>query len=313
MASSDRLSEAARAAWLYYVAENTQDQIAVKLGVSRQAAQRLVSLAVTEGLVKIRIDHPIAACLEFARQLTRRYGLKHCEVVPTDRSSPDALAGLARATAAEMEKWLTRPEPMILALGTGRSLQAAIEQLLHIDCPQHRVVSLTGTISPDGSTAHYNVIYSIADRITGRTFPLPFPVLATSREERRTLLDQPMIRPTIEMAARADVTFVGVGDLGEQAPLLSDGFITEEEQADLARRGAVGEIVGWAFDAEGRLIEEGTNTRVASSPIPDRQRSLVIGVANGSRKFAAIRAALKGGLINGFITDEATAGLLLSS
>ena len=33
---ASRLDEAARAGWLYYIAGNTQDEIAVKLGVSRQ-------------------------------------------------------------------------------------------------------------------------------------------------------------------------------------------------------------------------------------------------------------------------------------
>ena len=44
---SNRLDDAARAGWLYYIAGNTQDEIASKLGVSRQTAQRLVSLAVS--------------------------------------------------------------------------------------------------------------------------------------------------------------------------------------------------------------------------------------------------------------------------
>ena len=63
-----RLDEAARAGWLYYVAGNTQDEIARKLGISRQAAQRLVSLAISERLIKVRLDHPIARCmaLEYA-------------------------------------------------------------------------------------------------------------------------------------------------------------------------------------------------------------------------------------------------------
>ena len=44
-----RLDDAARAGWLYYVAGNTQDEIARKLGVSRQSAQRLVAMAVSDG------------------------------------------------------------------------------------------------------------------------------------------------------------------------------------------------------------------------------------------------------------------------
>ena len=46
MRKKDRkLDLAARAAWLYYVAGKRQDEIAAQLNVSRQAVQRLVSLA----------------------------------------------------------------------------------------------------------------------------------------------------------------------------------------------------------------------------------------------------------------------------
>ncbi|MDZ7927118.1 MAG: MarR family transcriptional regulator [Agrobacterium sp.] len=47
-----RLDDAARAGWLYYVAGRTQDEIAAAMGISRQSAQRLVSLSVAEGLVQ---------------------------------------------------------------------------------------------------------------------------------------------------------------------------------------------------------------------------------------------------------------------
>ena len=52
---------------------NTQDEIARKLGVSRQSAQRLVPLAVSEKLIKFRLDHPIARCMELSRQLSHRF------------------------------------------------------------------------------------------------------------------------------------------------------------------------------------------------------------------------------------------------
>ena len=79
-----KLDLAARAAWLYYVAGNTQDQIAEKLNVSRQAAQRLVSLAVSEKLIKFRLDHPLAECMALAQQLRDRFGLRYCSVEPSD-------------------------------------------------------------------------------------------------------------------------------------------------------------------------------------------------------------------------------------
>ena len=72
---TSRLDEAARAGWLYYIAGNTQDEIARKLGVSRQTAQRLVSLSISEKLIKVRLDHPIANCLELAERVKQKYNI----------------------------------------------------------------------------------------------------------------------------------------------------------------------------------------------------------------------------------------------
>ncbi len=309
--ASNRLDDAARAGWLYYVAGNTQDQIAAKMGVSRQSAQRLVSLAMSEGLVKVRIDHPIARCLDLSKQLREKFALGFCEVTPSDPGSDSTTLGVALATATELERWLQRVEPAVIAMGTGRTLKAAVELLPAIQCPQHKVVSLTGNIAPDGSAAFYNVVFTMADKVQSRSFPMPLPVIAQTREERATLHGQTLIAATLELAARADVAFVGIGELGRNAPLLSDGFINEAELAQLDAAGAVGEIVGWTFDREGRLIDGLTNDRVASSPLPDPSRSLVIASAMGRRKLPALRAAIRGGLVNGLITDEVTAEALL--
>lgn len=310
--ASARLDDAARAGWLYYVAGNTQDQIAAKLGVSRQTAQRLVSLAVSEGLIKVRVDHPIAQCLDLAERLRARFALDLVEVVPSDPDSTSTTIGIAGAAAAEIERRLRSRQPIVMAIGTGRTLKAAIEQLPPMECPQHKVVSLTGNISPDGSAAFYNVIFTVADRIKARSFPMPLPVIASSAQEREMLLGQPMIQTTLALAAHADVTFVGIGDLGPKAPLYEDGFISESELKALQKAGAVGEIVGWAFDREGRMIDGITNERVASAPLPSREKSLVVALAMGERKQPGILAAVNRRLVNGLVTDERTAAALLA-
>ncbi len=308
-----RLDDAARAGWLYYVAGRTQDEIAAAMGISRQSAQRLVSLAVAERLIKVRLDHPIAACLELGEALRQKYDLRHVEVVPSDPAGISGTVGIAEAAAAEIERWLKRPDPIIIAVGTGRTLKAAVDQLPPMECPQHRIVSLTGNIGPDGSAAFYNVIFSMADAIKARHFPMPLPVLCSSAEERETLHDQALVRSTLDLGAQADVTFVGVGELGADGPLCVDGFLEKEEMMTLVKNGAAGEICGWVFDHQGCLLGNSVNDRVASVPIPSRERSSVIGIAQGHRKLKAISAALRGRIVNGIITDEVTAAHLLSS
>ena len=91
------------------MAGNTQDQIARKLNVSRQAAQRLVAAAVAEGLITFRLDHPITACIELAEALQTRFGLDYVEVVPGD-ADVDGLVGIASAAARQVEAHLARQD-----------------------------------------------------------------------------------------------------------------------------------------------------------------------------------------------------------
>jgi DNA-binding transcriptional regulator LsrR (DeoR family) len=281
------------------------------MGISRQAAQRLVSLAVSERLVRVWMEHPIARCLELAAALTDRVGLARAEVVPSDADAGGTV-GLGEAGAAEMARWLRSDRPIVMAVGTGRTLKAAIDHLPPLSCPQHRVVSLTGNIGPDGSAAYYNVIFSMAESVDARHYPMPLPVFVASAEERELMHGQALIRSTLALAAAADVAFVGIGEMDEEAPLYVDRFLTRGELMAERADGAVGEICGWIFDRDGRILTGRAGARTASAPIPDRGRAAVIALGKGGRKLPGIAAALRGRLVNGLITDEATAEALLA-
>jgi DNA-binding transcriptional regulator LsrR (DeoR family) len=312
-AETTRLDDAARAGWLYYVAGNTQDEIARKLGVSRQSAQRLVAMAVTERLVKVRIDHPIGRCMDLARQLADRFNLTMAEVVPSDPDAPELLTGVAIAAAAELERVLRSEEPRIIALGTGRALKATVEQLSAMSCPQHRIVSRLGNMMSDGSATPYNAVVRMADRVGARHYPYPLPVLARDAAELTVLHAQEAVRSTLSLCAEADITLVGIGQIGPRAPLVVDGFLLVAEAEALTRAGATGEITSWIYDGEGRVMACAYNTRVASAPVGRAGEQPMIAVAVGQGKVAAIRAALRGRLVNGLITSEATAEAILSA
>lgn len=306
MTEDDRkLDQAARAAWMYYLRGDTQEEIARALGVSRQTAQRLVAQAMSAGLVKVRIDHPIAACLDLGARLREAFGLRGAEVVPDQAGRP----GVARALADRIEAELMPPRPQVIALGTGRMLRAAVAQLSRIDCPQHRIVSLTGNIAPDGSAAAYNVLFSLSELVTARAFPLMVPVIAASAEERDALHRQPGNARVMALAGAADVAFVGLGSFGPDAPLMQDGYLTPAQVEDLRTRGAVGEVLGHPYDIEGAAVAH--DLTIASAPLPDPARARIWAGAYGADKRLPALGALRAGRINGLVTDETTARWLL--
>ena len=315
MASNDgersRLDDAARAGWLYFIAGHTQDEIAKMLQVSRASAQRLVSLCLAERLITFRLEHPIAACMELASRLKERFGLAHSEVVPSDPTALLATAGIAERCANVLETTLRADTPVIVALGTGRAVRAAVERVTPIERPNHQIVSLVGNISADGSASFFDTVGRLADRTGARHYPMPLPFLMSSEDERNRMVRIEPIAKVKAIAVKADLRLIGIGQMDQKAQVYVDGFVTREELFELMRLGAVGEITGWAYDAKGRLIKGGTNQRLTSIPPQVPAAAATIAAAIGRAKVPAIKAALAGRLINGLITDEATARAIL--
>lgn len=308
-----KLDLAARAAWLYYIAGNTQDQIAEKLNVSRQAAQRLVALAVDEKLIRFRLERPLAEAMALADRLSQRYGLAYCAVEPTDPEAESPRASIAAGAADHLATFLSHRAPLVLAFSTGRTLRAMVDEVPPMSCPQHKLVSLVGAISREGRASAMEVVMRLAERTGAQCFPMPTPVVASSVEERRLLQTQHSYTVIRELAAEATAAFLGLSQIGRHSPLHQDRFITDQELAELLDRGAVGEIAGWTYDRHGRLLEGGINDRVAGLPPTRLTKARIIGVAGGREKVEAITAALRGGLVTGLITDEATAAAVLAS
>jgi len=307
-----RLDEAARAGWLYYIAGKTQDDIARILNVSRPTAQRLVSLCRAEGLITFRLNHPIGECMSLASALRDRHALAHCDVVPTDGSDETSFTGVAEAASIAMERMLRATEPQVMGLGTGRSMRATVARVAPLSRPLHRLVSLVGTISPDGSASRFNAPEHLAELTGAQHFPMPLPMHATTPGQREQLLTLDPVRRVFAMARDADAWFSGLSQFDADATLLRDGFISRDELLELLRLGAVGENLGWAFDAQGTILEEGPNLRLTSVPPTPGSDKRRICVAHGPAKIPALHAALQGRIVNGLVTDEATARALLA-
>jgi DNA-binding transcriptional regulator LsrR (DeoR family) len=307
-----RLDDAARAGWLYFIAGHTQDEIAKMLQVSRASAQRLVSLCLAERLITFRLEHPIAACMELAFRLKERFDLAHSEVVPADPAAPLSTAGIAERCANLLETTLRSETPVIVALGTGRAVRAAVERVSPIDRPNHQIVSLVGNISADGSASFFDTVGRLADRTGARHYPMPLPFLMSSEDERNRMVRIDPIARVKAVAAKADLRLIGIGQMDQKAQVHVDGFVTREELFEMMRLGAVGEITGWAYDAKGRLIKGGTNRRLTSIPPQVPAQTATIAAAIGQAKVPAIKAALAGRLVNGLITDEITARAVLT-
>jgi len=308
-----RREDAAKAAWLYFIGERTQDEIAKQLDLSRQAVQRLVSYAVSEKLIKFRMEHPIASCIAVADQLRDRFALEFCDVTPTDKMSPGSITGVAVATALRMDRLLTAKVPTIIAVGTGRTLRAAVDEMDVIDRPQHKILSLVGNMAADGHASPYEVAMRLADKIGAQRYPMPAPVLTETVDEREALQRQRSFAILRNLRAEARASFVGIGEIAWQSPLHQDGFVSDADVAALIEQGAIGEIIGWPFNASGERVITSIYDRVASLELEVPPQRLTVIAGCGQKKVLPLQAALGRGLASALITDEATANDLLAT
>ena len=264
-----------------------------KLGVSRQTAQRLVSLAMSERLIKVRLDHPIARCMELAALLqpalrsallrgrAERSGLALGDARHrADRRRRDgALAAPRRSGHHRHRHRAARcaPSPTRCRRWNARSTSWS---------------ALVGTTKIDGSASFYDVIIRLSDTVRAPHYPMPLPVLARSAEERDLLTSLPSMRNVLALVEQADVD-LRRRRLDRRECAAAEGRLHQlrRERGAAQGAGAVGEITGWAFDARGptdRGTDQRTRRQRAAAPADqaadDRRRDGPVAPRRAARR-----------------------------
>ena len=304
---------AARVSWMHFLEKKTQQEIAAALDLSRPTVNRLIAYATKRGLITVRLNHPLAECVKLAEQLRTRFNLSLCEVAPlkgTLEGSP--VRPIAAVGSAVFERYLANPKVKVLGMGSGRTLRAVIDETGKTNLPDLKILSITGSVSLDGSFNRFNAGLRAADRTGGKHFLLPVPLIAASPEAKERWCSQDLYRLVHNLYAEADAAFIGIGHIAEACPLVQDGFITREEAIELAGQGAVADVLGWPLDRTGKLVETNLTKRVTSMSLATLASRPVIAFVGGPERIPAILAALRGHWISGLVTDQITARSLLS-
>ncbi|AYZ19742.1 sugar-binding transcriptional regulator [Klebsiella pasteurii] len=305
-----RLDQKVRAAWMYYIAGQNQSEIASQLGTSRPVVQRLIAAAKEEGIVSISLHHPVANCLDYAQLLQEKYRLIECNVVPAFNEE-STLDSVSFGCYQLMARYLQDDKEKIIGLGSGLTLKKALQRI-DFDSQNTRCVALISAMDADGQCNYYDdVPLLLTSKIKAKYYQWPAPRYAQTQEEYDMWCTSRLFRSVSAVARQADVIFVGIGPLGTQSPIFKDGFINQAQMDELTARGGIGEIMGRFIDAEGGVVDSEINRMITSYDIRQNQCPR-IAVACGEYKRPAILAALKGGWINGLVTDEHTARWLLT-
>lgn len=304
-------SLAIRAAWLHYIGGLTQSSVAKKLGVPSVKAHRLIARAVADGAVKVTIDGEITECIALENDLSNRFGLDTCEVAPDLEEDGLPLRALGLAGASRLRRWLESGDETTIGIGHGRTLVQAVRTMTRCNTNGLRFVSLMGGLTRNYSANPHDVMQLLAEKTGAQAHVLPVPFFANTVEDRDVLLAQRGVAEIYQMAETAPLKLAGIGDVKPGMQLVTSGMIQPAEIAEAIKAGAVGEILGHFYDANGKAVETPLTARTLAVSLDTARKDRVVALAGGPEKVAAVRAVLLSGRLSGLITDERTARALL--
>lgn len=294
---------------LYYVQELTQAEVGHRLGLSTARVNRLLRQARQQGLVDITIRTPFQQLFDLEARLKAGFGIREAVVIPPIAEDANAMVHtLGRAAAHYLLDRLRDGD--VLAISGGTAVHAVVQALEPRRACAVKVVPLMGAVQGRVTTDVNYLATQLATRLGGEAYQLHAPAFVDTAEQRQALLAMGPIREILDIARRATVALLGVGTVDAQTSrFVQFTALSAEDMRRIAEtHGGVGEIAARVYDVQGRPCAEEYGQRTVGLSLQElRQIPLVIGVAATAAKARPIYGALRGGLLDVLITDEAAA------
>ena len=304
----------AQVAWAYYVEGLTQERVADKLGVTRLRVNKAISDAHKRGLVRITFNTAFAACAELEAALRARFALKQAYVAPAPIETRDIQTIVGAALGNLLSEVLADPKVRLFGMSWGGTLNIATRFVAAMERPDLEVISVMGGLTQGSDLNSFEITTRLADLMGAQHSYFTAPLYAGSRESRDTIMQLDVFRDVLEKLRSVDAMAMAAGDLSKRSLLMRDGLPGDVTMEELIAMGGVGDVLGTVIDKDGRALDHPINERVIGIGLDDLTRiPNVILAAGGAHKVAVNRAILARGVVDTFVTDEATARALLET
>ncbi len=330
-----------KVAQMYHVQGLNQDQIGRQLGVSRSKVSRMLKEARERGLVEITIHYPSRFSLDLERRLESELGLREAIVVNAGGVAGGQVLSPVAGAAADYLMRVLQPGD-VLGVSGGETVTLT-SQVMPANAVQDVTVMQLGTAAAylGERVLHSSaeVALQVAQKLGSmdRLMLIPVPSLLDNETIRDALLRDTGVQRAMALLASCTVALVGVGGMGTVPQTLEAAIApigasqaasdaaawrirprkllpsTWDEEAELRNAGAAGEICARFFDIGGRPCMTSLDRRMVALDLGQlRAVPLVVAVASGKQKAAAILGAVRGGYVKSLVTDDVTATEVLA-
>lgn len=308
----------------YYVRNMSQTEIAERHHISRKKVQRLLDQGREENLVEVKIRFPSRMHGELESALEDKYDL--LEAIVSDTGGDDAGdRAMTIRNAADMAA-----DYFLRVLAHGMTVSIAwsdhVAQTLEVasrkvgalrEKPKNVafVLTLGAVIGSDPDIQTLEATRRLSNALNGEVHALIAPSVATTADVQRALMCEPQIAEIMRLARGAGAAFFGIGSMeGDSRQLPMVRRLMPEIADKLAALGAIGDINGHFFDADGEPVASELDERLVGLTIRDiKNLPLTVGVATGAKKHDAIKALLKGRVLKVLVTDVTNARRLVDA
>jgi DNA-binding transcriptional regulator LsrR (DeoR family) len=311
----DQLRMMTKVSHLYHNRGMVQSEIARQLGLSQARVSRLLSAAEEANIVRTIIVPPPGLNSDLEQRLESEFGLLEVHVVDaTGEDEKERARTLGRALANVFEI-MPIEDKDIGFTSWSNSMRAFVDVLNRPHAKAKHIIEMLGGVGKPG-VQHLatQATESLANLTDATPQFLRVPGVVPSISVKTAILESDnFARSTLEALNHLDIALVGLGNCEIRSEVMAEGnFFTEEQFAKIRSLGAVGEINLRFIDKDGRPVVSELDDLVIGVTLEQiKKADRRIGVSGGEAKRDAALAAVRGGWINVFITDEETAEYLL--
>ncbi len=291
-----------RVACLYYLEAKTQNEVARELNISRQKVQRLLQRASKEGIVEITIHTLPLVPIEIEKKLKARFPLHEAVVTTGNSDRATRRQSVARAAASYLERQVSNG--MVIAVGMGRNLDALAAAFAPSQSIGCTFISAMGGSPLVGESINPNDICKrLATSAGGRAASLFAPAYVESQRVRDILLNQEAVAQTLAWARQSHMAVVGIGTPEDTCTLVRMGCLSLAEAQRLRQTNAVGDMLGYYFDRQGREVPSDLHGRLIGLTLQELKCiPKVVAIASEKGKASAILGALRTGAVHVLVT-----------
>ena len=308
----------------YHVRNLSQNEIAARHRISRQKVQRLLDKGRDKNLVEVKIRFPSRMHGELESALEDKYNLLEAIVSDAGEEDPGNRAMTIRNASDMAADYLLRvlSHNMTVSITwsdhVAQMLEEASRKIGSIrEKPKNVrfVLTLGAIVGSDPDIQTLEATRRLASVLNGDLRVMMAPSMATTPDARRAFMNEPQIAEAMEMARHAGAAFFGIGSMeGDSRQLPMVRRLVPDMAENLVKLGAVGDINGYFFDANGRPVASELDNCLVGLTIEDvKNLPLTVGIATGAGKFEAVRAVLAGRILKVLVTDVENARRLVEA